>query len=41
MKEIEADVLPFGFVDDGLPQVPQFIDEEKAAWQIEHPIVDY
>ena len=41
MKEIEADVLPFGFVDDGLPQVPQFIDEEKAAWQIEQPIVDY
>lgn len=41
MKEIEADVLPFGFVDDGLPAAPQFIDEEKAAWQIEHPIVDY
>ena len=41
MKEIEADVLPFGFVDDGLPTAPQFIDEEKAAWQIEQPIVDY
>ena len=34
MKEIEADVLPFGFVDDGLPQIP-VIDEDRQHWQIE------
>ena len=41
MKEIEADVLPFGFVDDGLPHVP-VIDEDRRQWQIEErPDLDF
>ena len=42
MKEIEADVLPFGFVDDGLPQAPIAIEDERAGWQIQpRPDLDF
>ena len=35
MREIEADVLPFGFVDDGLPNQHIQPDDDRQAWQIE------
>ena len=40
MKEIEADVVPFGFVDDGLPERP-VIDPERDGWQIDTTITDF
>ena len=42
MKEIEADVLPFGIIDDGLPNVPLAIEDERAGWQIQpRPDLDF
>ena len=40
MKEIEADVLPFGIVDDGLPPNP-YVDDEREGWQIQRADVDF
>ncbi len=40
MAEIEADVLPFGFVDDGLaPQINT--DPDRDGWQIDTTITDF
>lgn len=33
MTEIENDVLPFGFIDDGVPDLPQ-VDPMRAGWGI-------
>ena len=33
MNEIENDVLPFGFIDDGVPDLPQ-VDPMRAGWGI-------
>jgi hypothetical protein len=42
MKEIEADVLPFGIIDDGLPNVPLAVEDERAGWQIQpRPDLDF
>ena len=42
MKEIEADVLPFGIIDDGLPSLPISADDERAGWQIQpRPDLDF
>ena len=35
MKEIEDDVLPFGFVDDGLSDIPTH-DPEREGWAVEY-----
>ena len=34
MADIEADVLPFGFVDDGVGDQPPPIDHERFGWGI-------
>ena len=36
MKEIEDDVVPFGFIDDGLPTHPTEEDLEGRQWAIEY-----
>ena len=42
MKEIEADVLPFGIIDDGLPSLPISAEDERAGWQIQpRPDLDF
>jgi hypothetical protein len=35
MKEIEDDVVPFGFVDDGLDADPEPIVDPKSTWAVE------
>ena len=35
MQEIENDVLPFGFIDDGLDQQPQY-DPDRDGWAVEY-----
>lgn len=40
MKEIEADVLPFGFIDDGIPDVAP-ADPDRDGWQIDTSITDF
>ena len=34
MKEIEDDMVPFGFSDDGLDDVP--VHEEGSPWAVEY-----
>ena len=34
MKEIEDDMVPFGFTDDGLENIP--VEEEGVPWAIEY-----
>jgi hypothetical protein len=34
MHEIENDILPFGFIDDGLPDIPQ--PKEDHPWAVEY-----
>ena len=34
MAEIENDVLPFGFIDDGVPDIP-VADAGAMAWAVE------
>lgn len=34
MKEIEEDILPFGFIDDGLNEIP--VNFENDGWSIEY-----
>jgi len=36
MKEIEDDVVPFGFIDDGLPNHPTEEEIEGRQWAIEY-----
>jgi len=36
MKEIEDDVVPFGFIDDGLPTQPTEEEMEGRQWAIEY-----
>jgi hypothetical protein len=35
MQEIENDILPFGFIDDGLDQQPQY-DPDRDGWAVEY-----
>ena len=34
MDEIEADVLPFGFTDDGLNDIPPEVDKDRLGWAL-------
>jgi len=34
MDEIEADVLPFGFTDDGLNDIPPEVDKDRFGWAL-------
>ena len=34
MEEIEADVLPFGFTDDGLNDIPPEVDKDRLGWAL-------
>jgi len=36
MKEIEDDVVPFGYIDDGLPAHPTEEELEGRQWAIEY-----
>ena len=35
MDEIEKDILPFGFVDDGIPDIIAPA-EAKSGWSLDH-----
>ena len=34
MQDIEDDVLPFGFIDDGVVDTPSPVDPAKFGWAI-------
>jgi hypothetical protein len=35
MKEIEDDVVPFGFMEDGLDQAPEPIVDPRSGWSVD------
>jgi hypothetical protein len=35
MKEIEDDVVPFGFIEDGLDDDPEPIVDPKSVWSVD------
>ena len=36
MKEIEDDIVPFGFIDDASDHIDQLERREKFEWQVEY-----
>ena len=36
LKEIEEDIVPFGFIDDGESQIKKLEMEEDHPWAIEY-----
>ena len=36
MKEIEDDIVPFGFIDDASDEIERLENEGKYHWQVEY-----